>query len=595
MAQRRTWMFVVAVPVVFVGLFALLVIGGLWALRPSKADPALLGRRAASGTSTAPARSLAVRTGGEDGRTGCGATVVVHDEAGAPLLDVALSLADKEDGAPVEAEVEGPDEAGVFALSGLPCVALEVRAEVPGHVVIPTTVPLQYDLAMPTFKLLAMAGIEVEGRVVDEAGDPIENAHVKGVLGEANTDADGRFRFSEHQGVHRLLVSAEAFGFETRSSLVDVEGAEAGDVFTVELTLPSARHVKVFCAGLPDDRCQDMLVSCTDPYSPFTNRDQCEIHEQLDATICVCPEGEAAVRGAGRAVLVEPGDTEAWLDFRDSGRIEGDLVRGSEPIVTCHITALRIPVAFEDLPRGGVAAVRTLPDGDGHFVLEGLVPGDWQVEVECLNLDGPGELTRSTPPLAVKARTTTDAGALDMDGGGGIEGILVDGLTGAPEPHSPVAGLRAAGPGARRSPALVTTDGDGRFVMEGLPTGAWSLAHPLSPHLATEVTVEEGVITDGVVVETADATALVENGFSVSNEGGTLVVAGVEEGGPAWDAGLVEGDEVSGVLIGGVDLAAMVGASGGDLTRLVLGHWDGPGVTLVVEREDGTHEVPLDW
>ena len=30
-------------------------------------------------------------------------------------------------------------------------------------------------------------------------------------------------------------------------------------------------------------------------------------------------------------------------------------------------------------------------------------------------------------------------------------------------------------------------------------------------------------------------------------------------------------------------------------TRMVLGHYDGPGVTLVVEGDEGEELVPLEW
>ena len=54
------------------------------------------------------------------------------------------------------------------------------------------------------------------------------------------------------------------------------------------------------------------------------------------------------------------------------------------------------------------------------------------------------------------------------------------------------------------------------------------------------------------------------------------------------------GDQVAGVQLAGFELT---GISGGDtgLARTILGRWDGPGVTLLVEPEGERVEVPLGW
>jgi predicted metalloprotease with PDZ domain len=110
------------------------------------------------------------------------------------------------------------------------------------------------------------------------------------------------------------------------------------------------------------------------------------------------------------------------------------------------------------------------------------------------------------------------------------------------------------------------------------------------------VTVTEGVVTRGIRITTSDATALDENGFALTTEGGALVVQDVTPGSPAADAGLEPGEEVVGVLLGGFDLSSAMGEDGAEFARAVLGHWDGPGVTLVVRGADGgEEEVPLEW
>ena len=69
----------------------------------------------------------------------------------------------------------------------------------------------------------------------------------------------------------------------------------------------------------------------------------------------------------------------------------------------------------------------------------------------------------------------------------------------------------------------------------------------------------------------------------------------VEPDSPAADAGLEVGDRVEGLLLGGLDIGSYLGNRADTMLQMVLGHWDGPGVTLLVEREGETYEVPLDW
>ena len=92
----------------------------------------------------------------------------------------------------------------------------------------------------------------------------------------------------------------------------------------------------------------------------------------------------------------------------------------------------------------------------------------------------------------------------------------------------------------------------------------------------------------------AAATALQSNGLSLSAADEQLIVATVEPGGPADQAGLRPGDVVLGVQVAGVDLGGMSAEGSLDLTRLVLGNYSGPGVTVVIESADDPTGEPLE-
>jgi hypothetical protein len=433
-------------------------------------------------------------------------------------------------------------------------------------------------------------GYVAYGRVIDETGEPIEGARVWSGPYETTSDPGGRYELA--LPVTYDFLSASAFqhsdAFEQVRPARDTGGAGGiapGSALELDLVLTYRRQVRVFCAGMPDDQCVGLLAHCTSPLLPIGETCHDRGDEEL---VCECPEGEVAVRGGGRAVRIGPDDDEAWLDFRDTGRIVGQVLLEGEPATSCKVGVIRVPEGLEDLPRGFVSARRQRCEDDGSFAVEGLVEGDWEVIVD---LD---ELQRTLTPRRVRSGRTTDVGDVDLRDGAVISGVLVDGLTGEPLANEPILAMRIAGRGERVTPQGNDSDHDGHFRLSGLPAGRWRLAHPLSPHEFTEVTVGEGEVVDRVDVFTSDATALDVNGFTLTSVDGQLVVDEVVDGSPAELAGLELDDRVLGVSLAGFDLTSL-GDDGAAVSRLVLGHWDGPGITLRVQRAGEEVDVPLDW
>jgi len=611
---RRTLLLLLAIPTVPVLLIALFVGVVLELLHPEPADPELKDRER---------RALTVRTSPPPTRDSDRCDLKVRALEGiAPVADVEVRVR------PRYFELAGwelqqtTDDTGTVRFEALPCVHVELEAiheDLAGPGVRGTRL-LRGELNVEVVKL--SRPVELYGRVTDTDGEPVSEATVRvHDRGELTTRADSQGRWSlavpmDPTHVHLLAVEADALGYHSVNEMVRVkpegtavadndEGGrkrsipheftevKPGDRLEVDLTLSAASEVQVWCAGLPGDLCNDMLVHCTHPLVPMG--ETCSQDSRTGETVCLCPdEGRVAVRGGGKATLVEPGETEAWLDFRDAGSITGDILADGKPADDCDVIALRVPNGLEDLPRGFIAAHKTRCDDEGHFELTGLVDGDWELVVEATVPDM-GHRQRTLAPSRVRPRRNTDVGDIEMLGGGGIEGRVVNGLTQAPETNGAILAIRRGRGHERSTPSFADTDGQGNFTMEGLPPGEWELCHVLSPHVRTYVTVEDGAITDDVLVETSDATALETNGFSLGKEGGRLVVLDVEPGGPAEAAGLTPGDEVTGLLIAGLDLGSKLGDDADKLLQLVLGHWDGPGITLLVERDGQEQEVELDW
>ncbi|MFN7146674.1 MAG: hypothetical protein ACK4YP_23065, partial [Myxococcota bacterium] len=474
-----------------------------------------------------------------------------------------------------------------------------------GHVILDAAAP---GYSRGVYAVEALAGepatlvIELDpaervyGTVLDEDGAPVPEAVVRGGGREVTTDADGSYEL--WVAPDATVVYAVAFGHDDAHQVLPRDdGTPApAEGWRVDFTLVANGEIRVWCAGLPDDACGEMPLQCTAPWSPMGNR--CRFDEETGETRCLCPEGtdEVAVRGGGRAVLVEADAREAWLDFRDAGAIVGRVLLDGAPPESCEVVAVRVPEALEDLPRGLVAGRLGRCEADGRFRIDGVVEGDWEVAAQASSTAYGGRQERILVPRRVAPRAVVDVGDIRLPGGGVIEGIVIDGVTGEPLPEAAVIALREGGAHERVTAMADEGEFDGSFRIEGLPGGTWTVAPMLAPHEAVTVTVREDAVTGGVRLVTSQATALAENGFELQDEAGALVVSDVTEGSPADLAGLVPGDEVVGVLVAGFDVTSGMGSRGGDFARAVLGHWDGPGVTLVVRSADGgEEEVPLEW
>ncbi|MDP2310848.1 MAG: carboxypeptidase regulatory-like domain-containing protein [Pseudomonadota bacterium] len=561
--------------VVLCGLFALamlvcagLVTDGLARLHPELADPSL-----SSAPPRREVRTLAAHS------EGCGLVVEVQDATGAPLVArvvLEISLPRPDEQAVYVAEAA---EDGVARFSDMPCSPITMTAQKEGFVSTPRFDETATD--SPRVVVVMRAGRRVHGTVRDLDGAPIAGAEVGAVAERGRpasvlTDADGSYvAWVETDEPSYLYASAHGFDG-------DAEQVPESPEESLDFALTPAHPLRVWCTGMPDESCEGIGLLCTAPWEPVSMK-HCMFDADARETVCTCPMGEVAVRGGGRTVLVAADATDAWLDFRDTGVVTGRVLREGIP-ARCRAAVGRIPLALEDLPRGGILIAGAACDAEGRFEIDGVVAGDWQPTVMS------GEQERSLLPRRVRAGERVDLGDIEITGGAVIEGVVVDGLTGAPLPSELVIATRRPGPGQRRMVKLSQVNERPGFQFTGLPAGTWSLVTPTAPQHGILVVLREDQVVTGVEVPTSDDTSLVENGFTLTEgEFGSVVVGDVIADSPAGRAGLEAGERITGVRLAGVDVDNPM------LARWVLGAWDGPGVTLLVEGEAGPEAVPLEW
>ncbi|MCB9759870.1 MAG: carboxypeptidase regulatory-like domain-containing protein [Alphaproteobacteria bacterium] len=483
---------------------------------------------------------------------------------------------------------EGPEEElpggqtdaeGLWRAEGVPCDRLPLELTAEGWA-SPALWSLRLDGEPAWTAILAPAAL-LDGVVQDTDGAPLSGALIAIDGGEgafALTDREGRYaRWVVPTGVKAVTASAEGYLEERRPLTLAPDSAGA----TLDFALAPLNEVTVYCAGLPGESCDGVSpLFCTRPLVMIG--EQCGF---LEPITCRCPGEGAVVRGGGKAVQVAPDQREVWLDFTRDGGITGTLVGADgAPAEGCVVAAVRAPTALlEDAGRGLILERNTLCDDEGGaFTLQGLIEGTWRLE-----LRGDGK-RRILPEVDVRPGQLTDVGAVRLDGGGRIDGVVLDGLTGEPMRDVPVA-LGLDGDPLLSMPVHGDrSDDEGRFGFEGLEPDDYRVFALTDPFSEQAVPLSEGAEV-ALVLEIGDNRSLAEAGLTLYTGGaGELIIGAVTEDSPASALGLQEGDVVLGVEFMGMDAATLHPRLG----RALLSRYGGPGMTLVVDR--GGRQVVVD-
>ncbi|MBX2802070.1 MAG: hypothetical protein KTR31_30595 [Myxococcales bacterium] len=253
------------------------------------------------------------------------------------------------------------------------------------------------------------------GRVIAaDTGRPIAGAEVRSHPWTAWTDADGTYELAVDGWWPMgsvLWVEAVSAGYQKQSwnhflGLVWRSDGLAHPATETQLdfVLSPTRPVVVRCAGVDDEQCLSVVVSCRTVEGGSVDAG---VHDswrhRTEPNTVACAAGvPAVVEGAGQAVWV-PADVDvAWLDLRG---IEGGVRALLPDDLRCGNVYLRLQ-RTSALDR--YVGRRWSCEGDAAVRAEGLVDGRWELEVRGRS----GEERRVTTAVAEVRGSVVDLGVL---------------------------------------------------------------------------------------------------------------------------------------------------------------------------------------
>jgi protocatechuate 3,4-dioxygenase beta subunit len=395
------------------------------------------------------------------------------------------------------------DGDGAYTLDAVPPGPQSFTAELPG------AVPTVRDLAVRPgenrldFKL--GPGLEIAGRVVDDAGAPLGGARVALSAGdslphETASGDDGSFHFPGLRGgAYRL--SAQLQGFATVSQEVRLADAPRRDV---ELRLGSGGAVAGRILGLsPEQLAQVRVLANRAGEGPGSSLG-IEADPKGEYRIGDLSPGEWTVivtvgllgRSARGQVQLPPGVPEVRLDleFPSGFTLSGRLLRAGQPLPGALVGVQGTDVETNGLGRS---------DTQGGFRIDGLQPGTYELTVRSL---AAGQLHKESLDITANREVEIDLPAAE------VRGKVVDADDGSPIAEATIALEQVQPDGAGIAGLLgrVQTGPDGAFVVEGGAEGDYRVVARKDGYAPAEAPVHlaAGGGVDDVKLSMTPATGL---------------------------------------------------------------------------------------
>ncbi|MEI9937070.1 MAG: carboxypeptidase regulatory-like domain-containing protein [Pseudomonadota bacterium] len=408
-------------------------------------------------------------------------------------------------------------------------------------------------------KIVLLRGASLEGRVLDDRGQPLSGVEVELSSARATrtematTASDGTFAFAAVPADLTLSLSRpeDPSRVVLRKSLHLAEGAHD----KLELTLPALRdpvRVLVVDEDARPIELVEIAATSLEPTRPlrltrFTDAEGAvSFPDALGENLRIVAEAPGYARMA-QSVAAAP--KELKLTLRRGVIVEG------------RVTAVRgrrvVAGAIVSVSQNGVRKVAT-SDGDGVFRLRDIAPGELHVRVEHPDFaDEEASLRVDSTGRADRPFSLPD---IDLFEAGEVEGEVVD------ERGDRIAGARVMvgnGPGylpaGKTARGVVSSDLEGHFVLPGVHPGTATITAVSSVAgrgSARAVEVSSGRTSRGLRIQLAPqggepeaslapgsvAIGLGERGNAPNIE---VVVVSVAESSEAERAGVEPGDVIS--------------------------------------------------
>jgi protocatechuate 3,4-dioxygenase beta subunit len=416
---------------------------------------------------------------------------VLDGTTGAPIPDAEVHVAHP--GRAVAADPTGADGGFGPVAAGAPGerVLVAVRAEGYGPILEPLFLPDA--AAAHEVELVLEPAPPWVGRVEDTGGRPVAGARVTftadGVAGRAPpsivTDEGGRFEIAPPPPPapgRRIVLTAEGPGGHAALAL------RPGDAAPRPLTLVLRGGVTVTGRVVDPDgtpvagaviRMDPIWSALADRRRPGPETSRLLALNEMGRVRLTATSGDGghfrleSVPDGPYFVHVERGGSEAWapdrLEVRGTDVDLGTLALGAGARIGGRISdeagrslagvAVRL-VALDEHRRG----YRAVTDDHGDWTVAGVPEGRYQLRA------GLAGYQAATTEVAVGEETSID---LVLPAGARIEGRVFDG----DRPYTRVfrVALRRTGRAAGRTPRGTFRNAEGRFLLEGVPEGEWTV------------------------------------------------------------------------------------------------------------------------
>jgi len=365
---------------------------------------------------------------------------------------------------------ETSDGSGHFRLEGLEAGPVAIEARHPDYPRVVKDVELREGINV--VELEFSGGHEVSGLVSDTAGRPVPGASLRLVAAgrfwgggpETRSKGDGTFVMPGVQdGDYGLWAEAEGYAPSAGKQRVSVAGEP---VAGLEVRLDPGAVLLGRVSGLPPEdfaRVGIQLEGDTPHFedAPVDTQGNVRIEHLLPGSYTVIGSVARSGRQARQRVVIEPGMPEATvqLEFGAGVTLSGRAVQGDQPIAGAMLYGQGTDADYSGW---------TETDFEGRFTLEGLEPGRYRLQLqhwqsglsytEEVDLSTSREIVLDVPTAIVGGRVT------DASDRGPLPGVRVT-LT-------PV----DATSGSAQRQRAATTDVDGRFTLDSVGSGDWTLA-----------------------------------------------------------------------------------------------------------------------